>query len=296
MFDDTEDSGFSDEAGGPITGVKTYGGLLYVFTDNALLTWDEFSTRRISGDFGTTSGESVQVVFGRMMWFNRQGVHIYGGSGLPEIMSRRVQGWIDVITDVTAVAAGVDKYGRYELYIGDVTYNGIAYTDVCLIYDPLVDTWHVEPDKPFRTFGTLKSGSGITAYAGDPDNDKVWELGGNTNDSSAIGMEWITPWLDMGLPEKVKNFYKVYLSYKPTGKSEYLTIQYRLDGASSWQTIGGTANNLGLSGSENVNFASLEMPGKIQGRFIQYRFTHSSSNAGVEIYEFSILHDKLPKG
>lgn len=293
VFDTAGDALAVDSAGGPITGLKTFGGLLYVFTDNELLTWDEFNVRRVPGDFGTTAGKTVQVVYGRLMWLNRQGVFIYGGSGLPEIMSRRIQGWIDAITDYTACSAGVDQYGRYELYIGDVTYDGTAYTDVVLVYDPLIDTWHVEPNKPFGTFGLLKSGGGLTAYAGDLDNDKVWTLGGTSNAGSAIGMEWRTPWLDSGRPENTKNFYKFYMTYKPTGNSEYLTVQYRLDGASSWNNVEGSANNIDLSGSDALEFAELDLPANTQGRFIQFRITHSSSNAGAEIYEYTVEYDEI---
>lgn len=293
VFTTTEDAGFSDEAGGAITGLKTYGGLLHIFTENELLTWDEYAIRRVPGDFGTTSGASVQVVQGRLVWFNRRGVYIYAGGGLPELISRRVQGWIDAISDVAEVAGGVDQYGRYNLYIGDVAYDDTAYTDVVLVYDPLVDAWHVENGKPFKCFGLIRSGGGFSAYAGDPDNDKVYLLGGNSNAGSAIGMEWRTPWLDMGDPERIKNLYKFHLVYKPTGNAEYLTVQYRLDGASGWSNIEGTTNNVSLSGSEVLKFVELDMPANTQGRFIQFRITHSSSNEGAEIYEYSIEYDEI---
>lgn len=296
VFDTAEDSGFADEASAPITGLKTYGGLLYVFTENDLLTWDSYNIRRITGNFGTTAGKSIQITFGRLFWFNQEGVYIFAGSGQPELISRKIQGWIDAISDVTAVAGGVDSYGRYLLYVGDVTYDGTAYTDVVLVYDPLIDTWHVETDKPFSTFGLVRASGGITAYAGDSDNDKVWTLGGTSNAGSAIGMEWRTPWLDLGNPEKIKDLYKVYLTFKPTGNNEYITVQYRLDGASDWQTIQGTANNIDLSGSDVIDFTRLDMPSQCQGRFVQFRFTHSSANASPEVYEYSILTDKLPKG
>lgn len=292
-FDTATD--YFDDIGLPITALRTYAGALYVFTENSIGAYDGYALRRLPVASGTTSARSVLDVDGRLMWYNRAGVYVYGGSGLPQLVSRQVQPWIEAVSAPTSVAAGLDANGRYCLWIGDVTVDGTAYSDVVLRYDPLINAWDVLVDRPFSIWTRVKSGGSYVAYAGDPDNDKVWVVDSGTSlNGSAIASEYQTAWLGAGEdPEDVKNFYKVYVTFEPTGEAEYLTLQYRTDGASSWSSVGGTANNIDLSGSESIETVEIDLPANVQGRYIQFRITHSSGSGGFTIYELGFEYDNI---
>lgn len=289
------DNDYFDDMGRPITALKTYAGALYVFTEDSVAAYDGYALRRLPVSSGTTSARSVLDVDGRLMWYNRTGIYIYGGSGTPQLVSRQIDGWIRVVTSPTTVAAGIDSQGRYNLWIGDVTYEGTAYTDVVLRYDPLINAWDVLTDRPFSVWTRTKSGGNYIAYAGDPDNDKVWVVEDGTDlDGSAIASEYQTAWLGAGTdPEDVKNFYKAYITFEPTGNAEYLTLQYRVDGADSWSNVGGTADNIDLSGSDSIETVELDLPANTQGKYIQFRVTHSSSTGGFNIYELGFEYDNI---
>jgi hypothetical protein len=291
-FDTTND--YFDDVGEPITAMKVYAGVLNIFSENKLMRYDGYALRGVAGEFGTTSERSVKVAQGRLLWYNRQGVYIWGGTEIPTLISRQVKGFLDAITDPTSVSGGVDKFGRYKLYIGDITYEGVSYTDVVLTYDVLIDSWSFEDKKPYGVMATARDGGGFVSYAGDVDNDKVWKVDDTyTNNAEAIASEWQTNWFDIKTPESTKNFYELHVTYKPTGQSEFLTIQYRLDGGSGWQAIEGTANNIDLSGSESIATTVLRMPPQTQGRYIQFKISHSSDTYGFTLYEMRVEADVI---
>jgi hypothetical protein len=217
---------------------------------------------------------------------------MYGGAGKPQLISRKIQGVIDVISSPTAVAGGLDKYGRYLLYIGDITYSGTAYTDVCLRYDVNLNAWDMLPNRPFGDFTLVKSGGTFISYAQDVDNDKVWQVDGSQGlNGGTTASEWQTPKFDVDLPDRVKNFYNLYISFKPQNVSEYITVKYRLDGDSAWSTIGGTTNNLDLSGTDLIKTTKLVLPANTQGKYLQLQLTHSSITGTFDIYEIKLEFD-----
>lgn len=294
-FDTTND--FFDDVGEPIEGLKTYAGKLHVWTENKLFAYDGYSLTEIPGDYGTKSARSIQIVEGRLLWHNRGGVFMYAGAGLPTLISRKIQGWIDVISSASNVAGGIDSKGRYLLYIGDVTYQGTSYTDVCLRYDVLNNTWEVLLNRPYGVFALQKSGGTYISYAGDVDNDKVWIVDGAQGlNGSTLPSEWQTPKYDAGEPEDQKNFYAVDITYKPQNVATYVTVKYRIDGSSSWSQIGGTTNNIDLSGTDLIKNARLVLPANTAGKFIQLQFTHSSSSSSFEIYEIKLVCDMYRGG
>ena len=287
------DADYFDDMGEPIIALNAYGGRLYIYSEYNVSRYDGYSLVPIPGNFGTTSQQTVQICYGRLTWFNRQGVFMYGGAESPTLISRQIQGWIDSLTSVTNIVAGVDAYDRYLLYVGDITYEGDSYSDVVFRYDPLINAWDILPDRPFGVMTRSEEGGSYTTYAGDTDNDKVWKVDDGTSlNSAAIDSEYQTQWIYFGEPDIDKRFYRVDVSFKPTGESEYLTMEYRLDGASDWETIEGTANNISLSGDEQIATQTLRLK-EANGRGIQFRVKHSSSSAGFTLYDISIEYDQF---
>ncbi len=285
---------FFDNIGEPITAMTTYAGNVCYFTENKLSLYDGYSLTQVPGNYGTTSARSVQVSEGRLLWYNRGGVYMYGGADKPVLISRKVQGVIDVIASPTSVAGGLDKYGRYLLYIGDITYNGTSYLDVCLRYDVNLNSWDFLPNRPFGDFALVKSGGTFISYAQDVDNDKVWQVDGSQSlNTGTMASEWQTAKFDVDLPDRMKNFYNVYITFKPQNVSEYVTVKYRLDGDSSWSQVGATNDNVDLSGTDLIKTQKLELPSNVQGKFLQLQFTHSSTTGTFDIYEIKLEFDVL---
>lgn len=295
--DDFPSNNYFDDMSEPITALKEYAGSLFVFSQNKLAAYDGYRLQVIPGNYGTTSQESVQIVEGKMIWYNRGGVFMYAGSSLPQDISRKINDFIQAITDATAVTAGIDGEGRYNLYIGNVTVDGTSYNKVVLRYDAVINSWDILPDRPFKYWITQKSGGVFKAYASDVADDKVWLVGGSQAlNSSAMVSEWVTSKLDSGEPDTYKDYRKVYITYKPTNKSEYLTVQYRVNGDTSWSNIGGTTNNISLLGTQTVKTSELILPKATNAKMIQFKISHSSSANGFEIYEITPVYDERKQG
>jgi hypothetical protein len=284
---------YFDDLGEPVTALKVYSNNLFVFGENSLAAFDGYALRFIPGRLGTTSARSVQVVNGKLVWYNRLGVYVFNGIAQPPILiSKKIQGWIDAIADSSAVASGIDTYGRYFLYVGDVTYGGTLHSDVVLVYDEGMNSWIVETGKNCGCYATSASGGAFTMYGGSVDNAKVYTIhSGYSNAGNAIASEWRTPWIVVDSPEDIKNAYNLYLCIKGMNTAEYLTVQYRTNGSATWSNIEGTTSNVSLSGTSLLNTEELLLH-NLAFKSVQFRITHSSSAAGFEMYKLQIEMDK----
>ena len=70
-----------------------------------------------------------------------------------------------------------------------------------------------------------------------------------------------------------------------------LLVKYRVDGTGSWNTIGGTINNVPLTGTDEIKSHELVLPGDMRGKFLQLQFTHSSAVDGFDIYCINLKYD-----
>jgi len=122
----------------------------------------------------------------------------------------------------------------------------------------------------------------------------MWQVNeGKTLNGATIVSEWVSSKLDMGQPDTVKNFYEAYVVFKPSGASEFMSLQYRLDGATGWSKIGDTLNNVSVSGTSEIDGKRLIFPPNTQGKMIQFKLGHSSTGYGFNLYELNIKGDEL---
>jgi len=292
--DSFPENNYFDDMGEAIIGLKEYSGSLFVFTQDKVAAWDEYALRVLNTNGGTTHKETIQVSESRLLWYNRGGVYIYAGGTEATLISRPIQDWLSVVTTADNVTGGLDSRGRYCLYIGDVTFNGTAYTDVVLRYDILINSWDVLINRPFKYWTRNKAAGVYEVYTTNPDGQQVWQTDlGYALNGSAQGSVYQTPKL-FGAAENVddvKNAYEVQVVYKPTGASEFLTAQYRIGGTGSWSNVEGTTSNVNLSGTDEIKVQRLIMPSKAAGKFIELKLSHSSSGAGLSIYGLNLIYD-----
>lgn len=292
--DSFPDANYVDDMGEAITAVKEFSGSLFIFTENKVAAWDEYALTNLNVNGGTTNRETVQVTESRLIWYNRGGVYMYAGGTEATLISRPVIDWLELVTDATAVTGGLDSRGRYCLYLGDITFGGVSYSDVVLRYDVLLNAWDVVINRPFKYWTRNKAGGIYEVYTTNPDGQEVWQADlSYALNGSAQASVYQTPKL-YGNPENVddyKNGYEVQVVHKPTGENEYITVQYRLDGTGSWGTIEGSSSNVSLSGTDEIKVQTFKLPAKATGKFLELKMAHSSSGAGFEIYGVNLIYD-----
>lgn len=292
--DDFSEGDYIDEMGEPITALKAYSGSIFFFSENKLGAYDDYKLQILPGNFGTTNSSTVQEVLGRLIWYNRSGVFLYAGGGLPQKISKKVQTFIDAISDAREVTAHIDEEERYNLYIGDITYEGKSLQDVVLRYSVDLNAWDILPDRPFKYGARQRSGGVYITYASDTTQDRVWQVNNSQSlNGEEIESEWVSAKLDLGQPDTYKNFYEAHVTFKPQNVNEYFTLQYRLDGNKTWLNTEGTTNNISVTGTNDIETKRLMFPGGTVGKMIQFKLSHSSTGNGFNLYEIMLEYDEL---
>ena len=220
---------------------------------------------------------------------------MYAGGTEGTLISRAVEDWLSVVVDANSVTGGLDSRGRYCLYIGNVTYETVAYKNVILRYDVLLNAWDVLINRPYKYWTRNKAGGVYEVYTTNPDGQEVWQIDlGYALNGSAQESVYQTPKL-YGSPENVediKNAYEVQVVSKPSNASgEYLTAQYRIGGTGNWSKIEGSTNNVSLAGTDEIKVERLILPPKAAGKFVELKLSHSSSGAGFSIYGLNLVYD-----
>ncbi len=127
-----------------ITALENNGNRLLIFKNFSMYRWTfgQVEADRIIG-VGTTSQESVKTNFdlGVTFFANPKGVYAYT-DGRPKLISRKIQDYIDAVSNWKYVAGGVD-IDHYYLSVGDLTVNGRTITNAVFSYDIPLDAWTI---------------------------------------------------------------------------------------------------------------------------------------------------------
>jgi hypothetical protein len=189
----TPATGFVDinpNDGENITALKRYALDLLILKNNFLYRY-----RALTGldpepiiNVGTYSQESVIITKVGAMFHHPTGIYIYNGK-YPQEISRPVADFIDAVplSYYDDVSAWVDHSGDHAYFsIGDVTVDGISWTNVVLRYTISTEVWTV------YSYGTeLKRGvvykttSAQTTVVGDDDGN-IFTLNSGTTDNTAV--------------------------------------------------------------------------------------------------------------
>lgn len=130
--------------GDVITALENNGSNLLIFKKRALYRWTfgQVEPDRLIG-VGTYSQESVRTNFdlGVTFFANTHGVYAYT-TGRPRLISRKIQKYIDAVSDWTAICGGVDR-DHYYLSVGNLTVDGRTLTNATLVYNIPLDAWTI---------------------------------------------------------------------------------------------------------------------------------------------------------
>lgn len=222
-----------------ITWLEPFGKMLLVFKEKALYRWTfgQVEPDKII-DQGTPQGRTVKQIQGICFFANKFGVWAFTGSGYPQIISRKVQDFIDAIpaANLIEMRAEID-HDHYYLHIGNVTVNTVSFSNVMLVYTISLKSWHLET-YPFivksmarfeaKTLGSTTINDAI--YLGD-DDGFVYQKGTGTSDydgTTAKPIDGRIVTKEYPLPNfpKTSNLNNLYfLARKGVG----IKVNYRLD-------------------------------------------------------------------
>lgn len=176
----TSGNGFIDiepkEGKGSITGLAKVPGYLLIFKERSLKRWNGISTFPDDlNSIGTPSNESIVLGKSTVFYFSASGKRSLGFYETNGEITRKISRPIQKIVEAIASSfyTNVAGYSDGEIVmwsIGDITYEGISYTNAVVQYDIETKTWALlNFPTQFRTFA---------AYI---DSTTLKIVGGNTN-------------------------------------------------------------------------------------------------------------------
>ncbi len=189
-----------------VTALENNGNRLLIFKSRALYRWTygQVEADRLIG-VGTSSPESVKTNFdvGITFFANQRGIYGYSGDR-PKLLSRKIQPFIDAVSDWDNVVAEVDT-DHYYLGVGDITVSGRTYANAILVYHISLDAWSI-----YTTATRVNCMANMVIvnpvqniYFGGLTTGRTYQLfTGNNDDSSTISSEWISKEYTLSYPNR----------------------------------------------------------------------------------------------
>jgi len=195
-----------------ITGLGTNWDRLMIFTEYSAYMYDQ-STKKKVWDVGCSNHRTIKNSGAYMIWANQDGVWMSTG-GRPQNIAGRVLDFIKGSTPSAMFAEVVDE--EYHLYVGNVTVNGISYSNCSLIYNIPTQTWRWhEYHDGIEIFARYNDSGDDRLYMGTTDGE-VMNLGKytdgtlvNSDDGNDIQAFFRTKPFNFGMAEKYKRLMKM---------------------------------------------------------------------------------------
>jgi hypothetical protein len=238
--------------------------------------------RYVTLDVGTTSRRSIVNIGGIVYFFSRKGIYQLA-SRYPELISLKVQDFIDAVTDPYAVFAFKDG-NKYCLWIGNVTVEGRTYTNCVLVYDTLQDTWKIRTLAHAITCASDFIGTDKlqNIYLGSSAGKTYTWARGYSYAGTPIEMEYETGIIEFGDPIKEAEFQQAILRMSNEPKSPP-TVHYSIDGQGF--------KELGKAKRAITQFTDRKL-----GRDVRFRFHEVSDKEMRTIQKLSFYVDPSKGG
>lgn len=282
--------------GDEITALENNGSKLLIFKNRALYRWDFGYTEpdRLIG-IGTSSQESVKtnLDMGITFFANPKGVYAYSGKR-PRLLSKKIQPWIDSVTEWGNVVGEVDA-DHYYLFLGDSTIvscprmgGSKEYFNVMAVYTISLDAWTIYLlGTSWKTANKLIVSGVEGIYFGNTRGRTYqWDTGladysgGITYNSAQNISSEATKEVLLSFPAVQKvdkigalscNALQTELSYKTNNDKDFISKgnlikEYFLSGS-----IGKEASSVRLKVSDNAQIQS-----KIDGLYVEYSPTEKT--------------------
>ena len=235
------------EDGQNITATGEIAGLLLVWKDKSMYTWNNRSTEADELiKIGCSSQESVADCGNVLSFCNQQGVWLTSGS-YPVLISRPIQKWVDAVTDWSSVASFGDERYLY-VSVGNCTVDGISYSNVVFKYSVNTKEWRVYSYADnFLLLTSYFDGSKYQIVGGtDASEILQLETSSTTDNGTDIRFDLQSQDLFFGSRGVVKEIAERVLAYTENAQG---LVQIKVDDG-DWQSLGQTAeavNNFNLT-------------------------------------------------
>jgi hypothetical protein len=283
--------------------------MVYLFTTDEGLWELDLRTvipRKIS-THGTIAPKSVVASFDSMIWVDGNAVWslTQGGENINRISDPVVK-FLQAITSAnkTKLSAGISQDGVYKLWIGDVTVEGISYSDAVLVYDIEESrrvgrhVWRIDELGFAVTHWTTWTDSTNTPkfYYSKAGTTNVYEDEA-AHGGASIELSWDSKDYTVVNEKDDASIVETYIWYKPQSVTIPLTLRARVDMGIS-RDIGSynlpsTAETAKLVyKSESLNIVKLMITAKdFRGRTMSIGMS-STSNVETIIYKISVYRNK----
>jgi len=221
------------EDGQNITAFGEIGGLLLVWKDRSMYTWNNRATEADElVNVGCSSQESVALCGNALAFFNNKGVWLTNGSQ-PVKISRPVQKWIEGMS--SSYYSSVSAYGDEDhlfVSIGDCTVDTVAYTNVVLRYSINTKEWAVfSYAYEFKIFSLNDND-----IVGGDDSGDVYQIESSALNDNSIDIKFDLQshdmfWGSRGLKKEITERALAY------SKDAQALLQVKIDDG-DWKTIG----------------------------------------------------------
>ena len=280
---------------GEVTQVKGFNQLVYAFTkSDGIFEIDlsDLSDRQIS-THGTMSPKSVAIDWDVMIWADQNGIWALPIGGDVLKVSTAVDNIYSQVsaTNIFQIVGGFNVNGQYELHLGNLTYQGVSYTNYCLVYELEQsrelnkNVWKEDEGKEFPNNMVNHTNSyGFTqCYYGSRTNQTTYQNDYGYEDGSGVEIELVCETQDVKLAnEKEEAFLEdVYITYEPNGSETIPLYLYVRTDTEAWTSLGLFDLPADSSSMKTVRIQGLQ---GIKGRSFAFKIV-SSDDKSFRLYE-----------
>jgi len=289
-----EGSGYIDiepfEGQGNITGLAKVPGYILIFKDRSLKRWNGRSTNPDDLiKLGSPSQESIVLGKRTVFYFSagyKESIGFYETNGEDTIkISRPIQEIVEAISssNYTKVAGFSD--GEFVMWsIGDITYDGTAYTNACVFYHIDSKTWSFFTfPSEHKVYSQYIDDTTLKIIAGDDDGQvlelfttNVDDITGSLNQAISYTLQYYP--MEFGVRSLIKEITKVIPHFDNLSS---VVCAYRTDKHGDYTTFGTTSSEY-----------ESEITGRIAGHAFEFKFTGTTSVAG-EFIGFDIVNPNV---
>lgn len=192
---------------------------------------------------------------------------------------------IDIVKNITVpnyskICGWVDTTGDHILWsVGQVTYNGITYTNLVVRYTISTQTWtHYQYPAQFLFSSTYNDGTTLFMVSGDASGNIVKMDTGLTDNGSKISYSLIHRWFNLdGLLSTRKNVTRMLFSHDG-GAGSNVSYQSENPTLNDWKPIVQLKNYDTLKSSVNIN-----------SREMRFRVSGQSNGQPFRYYGFEVI-------
>lgn len=225
-----------------ITGLGENWDRLLVFTTYSCYGYNQSQWKKL-WDTGCSNQRTIRNFGPYTLFANNDGVWMTSG-GKPDNISRKVQSFIRAATMTNAFAEIVDE--EYHIYLGNITVDGVSYTNLKLIYHIPYQIWHIrECYDTLTIFARYNSSGNVYLWHGDSQGEIMqWSKYSDSNpvytdDTYDINSHFQLNKIHLGMPQIEKKINQIitYTEYAQGLKLSARVVDRNSSVLMDWQPL-----------------------------------------------------------